>query len=773
MSLWKNRPLFSVCCIWIFSALFGFFLVPSAKICIALALLGAALSLAVLCAVRRYQHRRPCFSGGIFLLCLLLSASAALAQSYLAIDRKEAVSDRYAGTECEVVGTVTECRGRGGQMSTFVLELSEINGEPVRQNVLLTCYYVADLKPGHTLRMTAEISSLADAAGNIYEEYALLGDGIFGGALSKTADDYTLITEAPSTPQMSILRHRALLSEHTELLFGEECEGLPSALLLGDRTHLSDTLKKDFERIGTSHMLAISGLHITLLFGFLAALLKLFRLPPRLRAVILTLTATAYLTYLGFPPSATRAVVMLGMTYLASLCYAGADPLTSLGLAGALILLFSPTTVSDVGFWMSFSATFGILTVMPLFKKNDSVSSKPSTARSFLRSQGMRLLGAVCAGVAAVAASLWITAPVMGKISLLSLPMTLVLTPFIGLLLILTPLALLTEAFFFGPVVISAVKITVSIITSLSRWGDAPWAMLSLRHTAVGVIVFIVMLSTLYLLGRSLRKKAILLLPMAVGVLLISAIIAVSTSADEKDIQISYIIPSSEAEMLVMTSGSDTVICEISNGSHSAFMSATREAARQGATEISVFMLTDYHSRTSGSLQHILNRETVRELWMPKPTSEADYYLMLSCLEVAERASIPTVIYDHGQALTVFESSTLCLQREMIPRSQKPVLLLTLDTPSERLSFCGSSISESLLSPQANEAIRKSETVILSSQGPNLKQAIRLPLSEQVSRLCIADKTVAAYISPDTYPTEGISMTVGQAEFRLRRESKS
>lgn len=770
MNLWKNRPLFSVCCIWILSALVGFFLVPSVKVCSALALFGAALSLSVICAVRRYKRRRPLFKGALLLLCLLLFASAALVQSYLAIDRKEAVSTRYAGAECNVVGTVTECRGRGGQMSTFVLELSEINGEPVRQSVLLTCYYVADLKPGHTLRMTGKMSSLADAAGNIYEEYALLGDGIFGGILSKTANDYTLINEAPSTLQMAILRHRTLLSEQMELLFGDEGEGLPSALLLGDRTHLSDTLKRDFERIGTSHMLAISGLHITLLFGFMAALLKLFRLPPRLRAITLLLTATAYLAYLGFPPSATRAVVMLGMTYLASLCYAGADPLTSLGLAGALILLFSPTAVSDAGFWMSFSATFGILTVMPLFRKNNNTSPEANTALSFLQSQGMRLLGAVCSGLAAVAASVWITAPVMGKISLLSLPMTLVLTPFIGLLLILTPLALLTEAFFFGSVVVSSVNATISAIMAFSRFGDAPWVMLSLRHTAVGVIVVIIMLSTLYLLGRSLRKKAILLLPMTLGVLLISAIIAVSTSAAEKDIRVSYIIPSSEAEMLVMTSGGDTVICEISNGSHSAFMSATREAARQGATDISVFMLTDYHSRTSGSLQHILNRETVRALWMPKPTSEADYYLMLSCLEVAERAKVPTVVYDHGQALTVFESTTLCLHRDMIPRSQKPVLLLTLDTPSEHLSFCGSSISESLLSTQANEDIRKSDTVILSSQGPNLKQAMQIPLSGQVSRLCIADDTVAAYISPHAYPAEDVSITVGQAEFRLRRE---
>ncbi len=770
MKLWKNRPLFTVCCVWIMTALVGFFLVTSIKILLLLSALLTTLSLSAVCAVRAWLLRRPFIKHITLLLYILLAISAALTQSYVAMDRKEATAAQYDGQLCEVVGTVTEARGRGGQMTTFVLELSSINGKPVRHKVLLTCYYIADLKPGYTLCMSAEASSLAETAGNIYEEYHFMSDGIFGGLLSKTADDYTILSETPNTLSMAVLRHRTLLSEHMELLFGDEAEGLPSALLLGDRVHLSDALKHDFKRVGVSHMLAISGLHITLLFGFLAALFKLFRLPPRLRAILLSLIAEGYLSYLGFPPSATRAVVMLGMTYLASLCYAGADPLTSLGVAGALILLISPTTVADVGFWMSFSATFGLLTVMPFFKRSNNSAPISHTPLSFFKTQGGRIVGAACSGLAAITASLWITVPVMGEISLLSLPMTLVMTPLIGLLLVLVPLALLTESFFFGAWVVSAVKGTVSAAVAVCQIGDAPWAVVPMRHQLIGIIAVLIIISTLYLLGRSLRKKVILLLPMALGVLLIATLVTLQTKVGEKELQISYLVPSSESELLVMTNGQNTVICEISNGSHSAFFSAAKEAHRQGATEISVLMLTDYHARTSGSLQLLLNRETVRELWMPRPTCEEDYYLMLSCLEAADRASVSTVLYDHGEKLTVFGNTTLCLERDMIERSQKPVLLLTLDTPSERLTLCGSSISESKLASKADAAIHDSDTVILSQQGPNLKRSICMELSDRATRLLVSNKTVAGYISPSCYPQDNVTVIIGQAEFSMKRK---
>ncbi len=762
MRLWKNRPLLTLASVFMGASLGGFFLVSRAKLIAACLCLGTALLFAVGLLLYKQRTRITPSTRAALAVCLLLTASLALFQSLWAIDRTEDKISAFEGMTCTVEATVIDCRSSGGNMSTYTVEVHAVNGESVSYNALLTCYYISDLQAGFEITMTVEAVSLTEAAGEVYEEYLLMGDGIFGGFLSLTEEDLTIIDESPDALSLRLSEHRSALSLEMERLFGKEASGLPSALLLGERDHLPAEVRRDFARTGVSHILAISGLHMTLLFGLMAAVLKLCHIPPRGRAVILGVAATAYLLYLGFPPSATRAVIMLGMTYLASLCFAGADPLTSLGVAGMGILLISPTTVADVGFWMSFSATLGLLAVLPLLTRPRTDKPKAWTKRI------LSWTGGLCAGLVAVTFSLWVTAPVMGEMSLLSAPMTLLLTPLTGLLLVLVPLTLLLSPTPVGGLLVIIVREITALMTELCElFADPSWVVVSLRHPVIPWIAAAMVLLTLLLLGLSLPKKGLVLLPMLSGWVIIGAILGIHTVTTAEELQVSYLVPSTTSEMLVMTQGREAVICELSNGSRRSFLTAAEEAAKQGATELSAVILTDYHSSTSGSLLMLARRETVRALWMPEPTNEDDYYLMLACLEVAELTETPVVLYDHGEDLTLFASATLTVERTEIKRSVQPVLLLTLETPCERTVICGRSILESELALPALVAMAESETVILSNKGPVLKKAMNCTFGPAVEAVYCANKTVAAYISPDRYPDSRVAVTVGQGRFTL------
>lgn len=768
MRLWRNRPLFAVTCTFMGTALLGFFLLPWAKALMAtLGLLWAVLWVTV-GLIRRKRIGGSLPTRGILAVCLLLCMSTAMLQSLWAIDRAETKVKTYEGESCEVVGTVIECRSRGGQMSTYVLEVSSVNKASISYRALLTCYYIADFKPGYELLLTADAVPLTEATGDIYEEYLLMGDGIFGGLVSMTENDYTVLREEPETLTLTLARYRHALSAELEQLFGEEAAGLPSALLLGERGYLEDDTKRDFERTGVSHLLAISGLHMTLIFGMLALILKLLRLSPRVRAVILGVTAAVYLVLLGFPPSATRAIIMLGMTYLASLCFAQADPLTSLGLAGACILLISPTTVADVGFWMSFSATLGLLSVHSLTVKPINGKQKCGWLRKLLAQGGRKLASGLGTGIVAMTFSLWIVTPVMGETSLLSAPMTLLLTPLVGLLLLLVPLALLTSSTIVGPLLVTAVRAVADAITELCAVCAKPaWVTISLRDTVYSLIAVGIIALTLLLLGLSLKHKWTVLVPMAAGWLAIFAIWGVQYSKATQDLQVSYLIPSSTSEVLVMTRGREAVICELSNGSRTSLLTAAEEASAQGATEISALVLTDYHSRTSSALARLLRRETVRALWMPRPTNEEDYYLMLACLEAAEQTETPAVIYDHGDELTLFGAATLTLERTELERSVQPVLLLTLETPTDTMTLCGRSILESELVLPALLRMAESDTVILSNRGPVLKAPMDCVFGPETKTVYMANETVAAHLSPACYPREDMITVIGQGRWRM------
>ncbi len=769
MRLWKNRPLFSVASVFMGTSLAAFFLVARVKCLLAVLCLAASLLLLTTLLIQAFKKTIRNLSRKVLCLCLLLGAAVALIQSLLCIDLTETRVSELEGQTCTVEATVTECRGSGNNMSAYFLSVTSVNGEPVAYDALLTCYYVADLRPGHTVTLTAEAISLSEAAGDLYEEYRLVCEGVFGGFLSLLETDYTITCAEPASPALRFARSRYALSLEMERLFGEDAAGLPSALLLGERGHVPDSTKRDFARTGVSHLLAISGLHMTLLFGFLALILKACHIPPRVRAVLLGISSVAYLVYLGFPPSATRAVVMLGMTYLAGLCFASADPLTSLGVAGMGILLFSPTAVADVGFWISFSATLGLLTILPviLTPTDDSQSKRNRLSGLWKKSCG-KMLGGLAAGIAAVTFSLWVTTPIIGKMSLLSAPMTLLLTPLVGALLLLVPIAMLLAATPAGPFLIEAVRLISSLINGACEFCARPsWTVVSLRHPAVPYIAIAMVLLTLLLLGLSLKRKGVILVPMAMGWVVIGLILGSHTVSTADNLQVTHLVPSTTSEMLVMTRGHEGVICEMSNGSRRSFLAAAEEASRRGATELSAVIVTDYHTRTSGALLKLMGRETVRALWLPKPTCEDDYYLMMACLEAAQRTDTPVVIYDHGELLTLFGTATLTVERTEIKRSVQPILLLTLETPSEQTVICGRSILESDLAPATLEVIAESERVIFSNKGPVMKQAINCDFGTEVYAVSFANKAVAAYLSPSCYPGDGITVTIGQDRFNV------
>ena len=134
---------------------------------------------------------------------------------------------------------------------------------------------------------------------------------------------------------------------------------------MGDRENLDSGIKHAYSRLGISHILAVSGLHLTIIVGGLGWILTQFHVPKKIRSLILIAGAFFFAWLCGFSASIVRAAVMLTFFYLADMVGERNDSSTSLFLAVFLIVCFHPNAVYDAGMWLSFFATLGILTVMP------------------------------------------------------------------------------------------------------------------------------------------------------------------------------------------------------------------------------------------------------------------------------------------------------------------------------------------------------------------------------------------------------------------------
>ena len=268
------------------------------------------------------------------------------------------------------------------------------------------------------------------------------------------------------------------------------------------------------------------------------------------------------------------------------------------------------------------------------------------------------------------------------------------------------------------------------------------------------------------------HRRRMVVLPILVGWMALGSVLTLHGWLTRHEWDVTYLHPSTASEALVLVSGSQGFVCDLSNGSLSAMTAAAREAKQQGATELAAYMLTHYHTRTSGALATLLEREMIRELWVPRPVNEAEYYQLLSCLETAESADVPVFLYESGDTLRVFGQGMLIPEITAIKRSEQPVLLLTLDasplqTGTCDLVYCGSAVFESSLADSAAARVSQAHTVIFGGHGPLFKAPYgeNLHLSPTQAIILSANGDAVAWFAYDL--SEEMTAWMGNRRFTV------
>ncbi|WP_297182301.1 ComEC/Rec2 family competence protein [uncultured Phocaeicola sp.] len=141
-----------------------------------------------------------------------------------------------------------------------------------------------------------------------------------------------------------------------------------SALTVGYKEELSEDLRETYQTAGVSHILALSGMHIAVLWGLLCWILRPLDRSYLLRwvkcgMIVLLLWTFAFLV--GLPPSVIRAVVMCMLMTMARAAGERALSLNTLAIATFSMLLYNPFYLFDTGFQLSFLAVFSILLIYP------------------------------------------------------------------------------------------------------------------------------------------------------------------------------------------------------------------------------------------------------------------------------------------------------------------------------------------------------------------------------------------------------------------------
>lgn len=158
------------------------------------------------------------------------------------------------------------------------------------------------------------------------------------------------------------------VKEKIEKFFGYENASLLKGILIGERSDIKPTLTIAFRRTGLSHIMVVSGLNLLIIIQFFMMIFKFLRIPLRVNAFINVFLIVAFIFLAGFSASIIRAGIM-ALCMLSTIIFRKSNnSVAHLFFAVILILAITPNAIFDISFWLSFSATLGVLVLNPKLK---------------------------------------------------------------------------------------------------------------------------------------------------------------------------------------------------------------------------------------------------------------------------------------------------------------------------------------------------------------------------------------------------------------------
>lgn len=148
-----------------------------------------------------------------------------------------------------------------------------------------------------------------------------------------------------------------------------ESRALISSMLIGDKTELSKELNQNYIETGVVHILAISGLHVMMIFMMLRFIFRpllYLKHGRKIRIIISLVVIWFFAFYVELKAPVFRAALMISIFYSSELLNRSKNIFHTLSLAAFIILLFQPNSLFDVGFQLSFSAVFFIVWLNPI-----------------------------------------------------------------------------------------------------------------------------------------------------------------------------------------------------------------------------------------------------------------------------------------------------------------------------------------------------------------------------------------------------------------------
>ncbi len=356
-----------------------------------------------------------------------------------------------------------------------------------------------------------------------------------------SAKDVSLKHEGGRWLKNKLVSYRTYIIEEFRSTLGDDCGGFLAGMTFGVKQGLDQNIKTALYRSGIGHILAVSGLHVSVIVSLLMLLLKRLRVGRFVSFGIMNVMLLLLIIMADAPVSAVRAAVMAEFLYSAPLFRRENDTLNSLAAAALLICIAQPYAVFSAGFLLSLSGTFGIGVFAPWITRNIDRSC-------FTGKASAAVISAVCTTLSVFPLSMYF----FDETSIVSPIVNVIIVPLCTAAMVLGVLFILTGGVLHFLIIPAGTAVRTVI------WLSDRIARIGVFHTGSGDIPAILMLTAgaaavmVYLLTRSRRTVA---LASAVSVVLFAAFSLAETAVMRSCVRVAVLGRGSNAAVVVSSMG--------------------------------------------------------------------------------------------------------------------------------------------------------------------------------------------------------------------------
>ena len=267
-------------------------------------------------------------------------------------------AEALVGIKAEITGYVCEEPQYNDGYTVFTVKTTSVNleGAPQSLKFRITVFNNTDIKEFDIVKAKVKFTSAAKnrALSYLADEIYILAEF---DSLVATGETYQTVYKYAVRARQSI---RSKIDSH----LGYEEAAIVRGIMLGDTYNIPRPLYNALKSCGLSHIVAVSGLHLSIICYSLLRILKKLRIPNRISTVITALAVVMIMAITGFTPSIMRSAFMFLLVLLGRFFYNDIDILNLLGCSVVINIFLNPMIILNAGFLLSVLSTAGIVTIV-------------------------------------------------------------------------------------------------------------------------------------------------------------------------------------------------------------------------------------------------------------------------------------------------------------------------------------------------------------------------------------------------------------------------